>query len=433
MRRIAISALSVFIVLPVMADVHLPTVNVGKTGVSARAAFGVSNVATRTTVASAPTVTSRATKNVVPVVREKSVDITSGESIARVDNDVLTPRRPSDDLWARSDNALRMPLPQEYSVLTSNAILPEESLEDKDTVAVAASVSDSVDKKTELDAQIARLVELQRRADAGVDAPVVASRVATAPTRVIAAPIADSVVDVPAKKKVASRNAMSVDKKDTGVTLSRMVVPMDNDVIVRKVEKKTSSRIAAVRDDMTKMTPSELRNAFRKTYLSENKHLSTFSVDDVFNVASDMSASVEGFAARRDLSESGDDVRTLEIKIKFRNNDSALSRDNYRLLEQYAELVLRNPTRAIQIAISQNVARSVDARRLAARRLAIIEQVLRDTGVSEQRIVPVLSSRNEAGFVLRVISNEQYETLTQKQSNVFGDTVGSKTYKSMTW
>ena len=74
-----------------------------------------------------------------------------------------------------------------------------------------------------------------------------------------------------------------------------------------------------------------------------------------------------------------------------------------------------------------------DARKLAARRLAIVEQVLRDSGVSEQRVLPVLSNRNDDGFVLRMISNDQYETLTQKRRDMFGDTLGKKTYKSMAW
>ena len=65
--------------------------------------------------------------------------------------------------------------------------------------------------------------------------------------------------------------------------------------------------------------------------------------------------------------------------------------------------------------------------------MAIIEQVLRDTGVAEQRILPVLTSRNDDGFVLRIISNDQFETLTQQQRNIFGDSVNRKTYKSMTW
>ena len=70
---------------------------------------------------------------------------------------------------------------------------------------------------------------------------------------------------------------------------------------------------------------------------------------------------------------------------------------------------------------------------MAARRLAIVEQVLIDNGVSQQRIIPVLSQREEPGFVLRMISSDQYDTLTQQSHNIFGDTVGKKTYKSMSW
>jgi hypothetical protein len=123
----------------------------------------------------------------------------------------------------------------------------------------------------------------------------------------------------------------------------------------------------------------------------------------------------------------------LEIKINFRNDDSSLSRDNYNLLSEYAAIVVHNPTRAIQIAIPSHATTDSDTRKLTARRLAIVEQVLRDTGVSQQRIVPVLSQRDETGFVLRVISNEQFETLSQQKKNIFGDTVSNKKYKSMTW
>ena len=190
--------------------------------------------------------------------------------------------------------------------------------------------------------------------------------------------------------------------------------------------------LASVRDDMTKMSPSELRRAFRKTFLSENKHLSTFQIDDRFDVASDMTENAMGFTSARDLSEAGG-IRPLEIKINFRNEDAALSRDNYNLLTEYAGIVLSNPTRAIQVSIPQSVTTDSDARKLAARRLAIVEQVLRDNGISEQRILPVLSQRDEEGLVLRMISLDQFETLTKRQRDVFGDTISKKTYRSMSW
>ena len=457
MRQIAISVLSLFIALPAFADARLPVVNLSSAGVSARAAFGepivtpakqtqnTTTVAKKSDTNTSDTTTQKrvAARGATPtktVVPSPSTD--SGEQIVAA-ADVLSPRRPSADLWAHNTSStvapLRLPTPDEFSVIRSDDLLPEESLNSTSAnspspratrVAAAPQVTEPL---SELDAQIARLNELQRRADESVR--VAAATVAEpAPTpsrvasrRVVARPTATNAAPVVAQNTV----------DDTDVKLSQMVVPMDDinssdDVVVRAVKRAESPRIAAVRDDMTKMSPSELRRAFRKTFLSENKHLSTFQIDDRFDVASDMTENAMGFTSARDLSESGG-IRPLEIKINFRNDDAALSRDNYNLLTEYAGIVLSNPTRAVQVSIPQSVASDDDARKLAARRLAIIEQVLRDNGISEQRILPVLSARDEDGLVLRMISLDQYETLTKRQRDVFGDTVSKKTYRSMSW
>ncbi len=434
MRHLTISVLSVFIVLPSIANARLPVVNLSSGSVSARTAFGEEiTTPSQKTAAATPAKTTRK-KTVVArnATKSASVAVDSGAQIV-ASNDVLVPRRPSNDLWAKNETALRMPLPNEFSVLRNDGLLPEESLDRAATTSVAAvaPVASAVKNATtdtksvsDIDAQIARLVELQKRAS---------DSVRTVSPRVIAAPIAENKSTEPVSVASAATAASVAEPAAETVSLRRMVVPMTSpDVVVRAVEKNTSPRIAAVRDDMTKMSPSELRRAFRKTFLSENKHLSTFAIDDRFDVASDMSSSIEGFTAQHDLSE-GSGIRPLEIKIKFRNEDSALSRENYTLLTEYAGIVVNKPTRAIQIAIPQYMTKNKDERKLAARRLAIVEQVLTDNGVSQQRIVPVLSTREESGFVLRIISSDQYETLTQQQRDVFGDTVNKKSYKSMSW
>lgn len=435
MRRITISVLSVFVVLPAIAGGRLPVVNIASGGVSARAAFGegadapvkhTAQVPVAQKKQTAPTRTKRVVaRAAVPV---KSVD--SGDKIV-ASNDVLSPRRPSNDLWAKNDSVLRMPTPSEFSVIRTDSVLPEESLDQKiaavPTVPVVPTVKPAIlptvasvkSDVSELDTQIARLVTAQKRVDDSVP---------TVSRRVISAPIADvKTENIPVN--VASNQS----QKNESVSLRRMVVPMDTeDVVMRAVEKAKSPRIAAVREDMSNMNPNELRRAFRKTFLSENKHLSTFPIESRFDTVSDMSASIEGFTAKHDLSEDSR-IRPLEIKIKFRNADSAISRDNYKMLTEYAAFVVNRPTRAVQIAIPQYMTQNSDERKLAARRLAIIEQALTDNGVSKQRIVPVLSNRNESSFVLRVLSGDEYETLTQQSRNMFGDTVGRKTYKSMSW
>ena len=414
MHRITISVLSVFVMLPAFASAKLPVVNIASGGVSARDAFGES--------VSVPVkkVASTRKKQVVARTAQvqtqpKTVDVGS-EIIAT--NDVLVPRRPSADLWAKNDVALRMPNPNEFSVYRTDTLLPEERIDQTrasvETVVPVETVSVN-NTVSEMDTQIARLVDLQRRAEESVR---------NVSPRVIAAPVTAN------KSERVAADATPV---SNSISLRRMVVDMDtDDVITRRVAQNTSARVASVRDDMSKMTPNELRQAFRKTFLSENKHLSTYTVDDKYDVASDMSSGIEGFTAKADLSE-GKDVRPMEIKIKFRNDDSALSRANYNLLTEYAGIVVNKPTRAVQVAIPQYMTQSNDAKKLAARRLAIIEQVLIDNGVAKQRIVPVLSNRTESGFVLRIISGDQYDTMTEQQRNIFGDTVGKKTYKSMSW
>lgn len=436
MRRITVSVLSIFIALPALGGSRLPVVNVGAGGVSARTAFGEGEVKSVNSVAAmygdvpAPAVTAAPMPKKTVVARsatpaKKAASIDSGEKIASAD--VLVPKRPSADLWAKSDTPLRMPTANEISVVRADYDLPEENLDSAPRQNLVARADAPAPHSGALDAEIDRLVELQRRADASVK-----TAGATKSRRVIAAPIADEKPTATVAKADTAPTPKTALRDDT-VALHRMVVPMDSDdVVVRAVEKNTSPRIVAVRDDMTSMSPSELRKAFRKTYLSENKHLSTYQVDDRFDEVSDMSSSIEGFTAKRDLSEAGG-IRPLEIKIRFRGDDSALSRDNYNLLTEYAGIVVSNPKRAIQVSIPGRVTTNADERKLAARRLAIVEQVLRDTGVSEQRIMPVLSQRDEDGFVLRIISGDQYETLSKQKKDMFGDTTSKKTYKSMSW
>ena len=398
MQKISVWAISILLVTPAIAGGYLPTVDVSGGAYSARAAFG----GTATQQAQTAQPKNQVSKNVVARTAKQTAKKTSDNIIAG--GDILTPMRPSDNLWATSDAPLRMPRANEFAVIRSEEILPEESL-DKPTVAArnSAPVIES-----DLDMQIARLNELQKKADESVrDEPI---KIAS-PMVAVVEPVAEP----------------------EPVKLSRMVVPMQKESVRARAEKNVSPRIAAVRNDMTKLNPTELRKAFRKTFLSENKHLSAYQIDNKFDVASDMSSSMEGFTAVRDLSESGG-IRPLEIKIKFRNADSSLSRDNYTLLSEYAGIVVNNPKRAIQVSIPQSVIDNADDKKLAARRLAIIEQVLHDTGVSEQRIMPVLANRDiDDGFLLRIISNDQYETLTKQKKNMFGDTVSQKTYKSMSW
>jgi len=416
MQRFTIYFIGLFICANATADAYLPVVDVSNGTVSARAAFGEEIIQPQR-VSIAP-LQKNVQKKVVarPATIKKTTVKTSEKKFA---GDVLKPLRPSTDLWANNDAPLRMPRMDEITVVRSDAMLPEETLDAKPTrVAVqeskneAAVLRESIAELNALRSEVARLKERAKVAEQNVAvARDVTSR---------------DVVEKKATDNVARNN----------VNVRREIVPMETtrDVVIRSVNVKDAEpKIVSVDNKMSKMTPGELKKAFKKTYLSENKHLSTYQIDDRYDVASDMTSNIEGFSAQRDLSEMDSGVRPLEIKISFMNGDAGLSRDNYTLLSETASIVVNNPKRAIQIAIPESVTYNKDTRKLAARRLAIVEQVLRDTGVAEQRIIPVLSQRADDVFVLRIISGDVFETLTEQKRNMFGESVSKKTYKSMAW
>jgi len=430
MQRFSVSLLLCLVCLNATAGAHLPVVDVSNGNVSARAAFG-EDFSSQNAVAVAP-VQKKSTRKVVARTAKRGMKNTNNV-VAVNTNDVLKPKRPSSDLWARNEAPLRMPRMDEIAVVRSDDLLPEESLDIKPakpvkvaarsvkTPSVVSTDNSRVSNRemmaeiSSLRSEIARLSDLQKQASEKV-----------AKARNIAA--RPEVIENIKTEKVQDNFA-------NHVNIRREVVPMETHQSIgtyninTNLAEPTMARVSEV----SKMSPSELKKAFKKTYLSENKHLSTYQVDNRYDVVSDMSSSIEGFTAERDLSENTGGVRPLEIKISFMNGDSGLSRDNYNLLSEYATIVVNNPKRAIQVAIPESVMHNKDARKLAARRLAIVEQVLRDTGVAEQRIVPVLSQRNDESFVLRIISGDMFETLTQQKRNMFGDDVSKKTYKNMSW
>ena len=408
MQRFSVIFMLSLMSLNATASAYLPVVDVSNGTVSARAAFG-EEIAPVKKVA----VEKNARKTEKKVVA-RSAKKTNTAKNSYASNDVLRPQRPSSNLWANNDTPLRMPRMDEIALIRSDDVLPEESLDSTIVSNSGKVVERNNDTKREIDSlrqEIARLTQLQQE----VEERLVRAR------------------PVMVRTPIEGESNVKPVAKNNNVNIKREVVSFD-------ANKDSVARSAAVAEpkftsvsNMAKMSPNELKKAFKKTYLSENKHLSTYQIDDRYDVVSDMSSEVEGFSAQRDLSEVGDGVRPLEIKISFLNGDSGLSRENYNLLSETASIVVNNPKRAIQVAIPESATYDKDARKLAARRLAIVEQVLRDTGVAEQRIVPVLSQRDDDVFVLRVISGDLFETLTQQKRNMFGDSVSNKSYKSMSW
>ena len=320
----------------------------------------------------------------------------------RPSGDYLIPKRPTANLWTKTESRTEG---TNHQMLADNNVVRTASAGVRGTEPTPVQ-RDEYD--TILKAEMARLAEMQRKAE-------------KQPVQVAAAEPTPSRIESYAKPSA-----------------KRMIVDMDDmpEPIVRRAGSAQVEEFAYNNPDdipFTKLSPTQLKKAFQKTYISENKHLSTYPMDDDF---SEFESSMDfSLGAAQSLTEraTNSGVRTLEIKLGFRGDDSGLSRDNYNLLASYASLIVSDPKRAVLISIPEADTRSFESRRRSARRLALIEQVLKDNGLHDRRIMPVLSDRERDTFVLRVITTDQVKTMTAQRRDMFGDQVSEKSYKSMSW
>ena len=208
MQRFSVTLLLCLFCVNATAGAHLPVVDVSTGMVSARAAFG-EEIEPQRTVTVAP-VKKQVAKKVVARNAKKSV-----KKNVVASNDVLRPKRPSSDLWANNDAPLRVPRMDEISVITSNELLPEESLNAKPVKIAKKTVAEretknqqTIDEINALREEIARLNELQKRTEQAI-----------ANVRPVLKEKDDVKNDVRIAQTSSGRN----------VNIKREVVPMDTD------------------------------------------------------------------------------------------------------------------------------------------------------------------------------------------------------------
>ena len=124
----------------------------------------------------------------------------------------------------------------------------------------------------------------------------------------------------------------------------------------------------------------------------------------------------------------------LQMKLDFESGSSAISRESVNIIRSFAQIAKDQPTNSIQIAISENAMKNTKAKKLAARRLAIVSNVLRNEGLSDKQITPVLTNRDIDSFSFRVVNNDSYDKLrVSKGADIFGEEENVKEYDLMRW
>ncbi len=279
-------------------------------------------------------------------------------------------------------------------------------------------------------------------------------------------PVADKV------EEVAVADVAPLNTKDQFVLPYKKGKTTDTPV----VQSKTAEQLAKA--------PVNLKQEFRKTYVSENKYLTSFEefplpklgLDQGFGDDPDMdlfkgpasapeapkAASVakapvlpplptsdssdassdefaDELAAFSEESSTESDhadtqnISVLQMKISFDEDASAVSSTNLDLITSFAQVLQNDPTNGVEIRISDQSMRELSKKKIAARRLAIISQILRDQGLKENQIKPVLSKREFDSVTLRVINLDQHQRLTTTKTDSLGKVIEERSHNIMEW
>jgi hypothetical protein len=118
----------------------------------------------------------------------------------------------------------------------------------------------------------------------------------------------------------------------------------------------------------------------------------------------------------------------LQLKIEFEPQSAAITSDNLSFIRSFAKIAENDRRKAVEISLTAHADANEEVKRLTAKRLAIISNVLRNNGIEEKRIIPVLSERNTDSIVMRIINAK---ALSLINVGIPGDS--ARAYEAIAW
>jgi hypothetical protein len=205
------------------------------------------------------------------------------------------------------------------------------------------------------------------------------------------------------------------------------------------------SRKKPAEKTVSDLSPKLLKQELYNTYISENEYLSPVEYapdapgDEA--IARPDRHAVEGKIrdAKKKIDLPAGPLKigsreVLQMKLDFEPTSSAVSGESVNVLRSFAQVAADQPTNSIEIGIAGSAMNNPAKKRLAARRLAIVSNILRNSGLSDKQIFPVLSDRDEDSFSFRAIGNDRYERLSvSKGVDMFGEAESVQSYDLMRW
>ncbi len=283
--------------------------------------------------------------------------------------------------------------------------------------------------------------------------------------------------------KKDKKNTISTEKVSPFIKAFSAIKPESSE---KTVALKTSQNKSSKKKKSSSVSSETLKKDLHRTYLSGNQYLSAYEDENEEALEEDVDEEIneneeenkeeyqddEGFEDQKDVEDALEGVgdkniavdkvnvkevkaklqstkksiaapsgplkagtrEVLQMKIDFQEGSSAVSGESVNLIRSFAQIAIEQPTNSIEITIPQNVMNNPKKKKLTARRLSIVSNILRNAGISDRQILPVLTDRDEDSFSFRVVSNDAYSKLRiSKGADIFGEEENVKEYNVMKW
>lgn len=180
----------------------------------------------------------------------------------------------------------------------------------------------------------------------------------------------------------------------------------------------------------TKFNDISLKKELENNYIAQNRYVSPLTLEDV-NRESEKGI-YKSVTIKNNKNNSK--LNILQMKLGFSEKSSALNSRNINNLRNFAGTVLDSPNQGVKVGIGSGSLQSQEAKQLAARRYSILHKILREEGVKEKNIIPVLTSRSEDSFSLNIFDVDNFQTTKRSGGiNIFGEEVDRRYYNTLSW
>jgi hypothetical protein len=210
-----------------------------------------------------------------------------------------------------------------------------------------------------------------------------------------------------------------------------------------------AAKPASDETSVSDLSPRLLKQDLYNTFISENEYLSPVEYAPERGAGDEETAS-GARPDRRSIESKFKETRkkidlpsgplkvgnreVLQMKLDFEPSSSAVSGESVNIIRSFAQVAADQPTNSIEIGISGAAMNNTAKKRLAARRLAIVSNILRNAGLADRQIFPVLSDRDEDSFSFRAIGNDRFDHVSiSKGVDMFGDAESVQSYDLMRW